>query len=213
MRILLTLPLCCLLALFCASPVMAQSAEPLVDPCGDPRVESFSCPLLRGTAVEVVDGDTIVLALANRRRVRVELVGISAPERRQAYGRDARSLLSSLVSGRAVEVCVSARQYLLVRDAKAKEATGVVYVRGMGMLDVNLLMIQAGLARHAEARPYTMSDHDECHYARAEKEARAAGRGLWPVDFGLPASQGIGYEGRRRVGRVEAGHDAERGER
>jgi endonuclease YncB( thermonuclease family) len=47
------------------------------------------------------------------------------------------------------------------------------------MLDVNLLMIQAGLARHAEAKPYTMSNHADCHYVRAEEEARAARRGIW----------------------------------
>jgi endonuclease YncB( thermonuclease family) len=181
MKILLTLPLCCLLALVCAPPVMAQSAEPVVDPCGDPRVESFSCPHLRGKVVEVVDGDTIVLALADRRRVRVELVGISAPERRQAFGRAARLLLQSLVAGRVVEVCASTSQYLLLRRSKIREMAGVVQLREMGMLDVNLSMIQAGLARHAKARPYYMSNHDECHYGRAEKEARAAGRGLWPA--------------------------------
>jgi len=179
MKIVHKFSLLCLLVLAYTAPVMAQSVEPIVDPCGDPTVESFSCPLLRGKVVKVLDGDTLILDLANRRRLRVHLVGIAAPEPQQELGRDSRLLLSSLVSSRVVEVCVKTSQYLLLRRSKVKEVTGVVHVRGMGMLDVNLLMIQAGLARHAKADPYSMSNHFECHYVRAEEEARAAGRGLW----------------------------------
>jgi endonuclease YncB( thermonuclease family) len=169
----------CLLSILCASPAPGQSVAPIDDPCGDPVVESFSCPLLRGKVVKVWDGDTLTLELANRRRLRVHLIGIAAPELRQQYGRVSQRLLSSLVSGRVVEVCVNTSQYLLLLRSKMKEVTGVVQVRELGMLDVNLLMIQAGLARHAEAKPYTMSNHADCHYVRAEEEARAARRGIW----------------------------------
>jgi endonuclease YncB( thermonuclease family) len=44
---------------------------------------------------------------------------------------------------------------------------------------VNLLMIQAGLARHKKSEPYSMSNYTECHYVKAEEEARNARRGLW----------------------------------
>jgi hypothetical protein len=55
----------------------------------------------------------------------------------------------------------------------------------------------------------------KAHPLRVEQDKPAAERGryLHPVDFGLPASRGINYEGRRRIERVVAGHDAERGER
>lgn len=181
MKIAHKFSLLCLLALVHASPARAQSAGPMSDPCGDARVESFSCPLLRGKVVKVLDGDTLLLEQSNRRRLRVHLVGIAAPGPHQEFGRAARLLLGSLVSGRVVEVCVNTSQYLALRRSKVKEATGVVHVRGMDTLDVNLLMIQAGLARHAKAHPYSMSNHAECHYVRAEGEARAAGRGLWPA--------------------------------
>ena len=57
--------------------------------------------------------------------------------------------------------------------------------------------------------------HARAHPLRVEQEKPAAERGryLHPVDFGLPASLGIGYEGRRRVGGVGAGHVAARGDR
>jgi micrococcal nuclease len=142
-------------------------------------VESFSCPLLRGKVVKVWDGETLTLELAGERRLRVHLVGIAAPEPRQEFGRASRQFLDALVSGRVVEVYINASQYLLLSRSKVREVTGVVRVREMGILDVNLLMIQAGLARHAEAKPYSMSNHAECHYIRAEEEARAARRGLW----------------------------------
>ncbi len=179
MRTARRVALFCLLSILCASPAPGQSVGPGADPCGDPVVESFSCPLLRGKVVKVWGGDTLTLELANRRRLRVHLVGIAAPAPRQEFGRVSRRFLGSLVSGRMVEVCVNTSQYLLLSRSKLKEVTGVVHVREMGMLDVNLLMIQAGLARHAEAKPYSMSNHAECHYVRAEEEARAARRGLW----------------------------------
>lgn len=169
----------CLLSMRCASPAPGQSVGPIADPCGDPVVESFSCPLLRGKVVKVCDGDTLTLELANRRRLRVHLVGIAAPELQQQFGRVSRRLLRSLVSGRVVEVCVNASQYLLLLRSKVKGVTGVVHVREMGMLDVNLMMIQDGLARHSDAKPHSMSNHAECHYVRAEEEARAARRDLW----------------------------------
>ena len=188
MKIIHKFSLACLLTLVSASIAPAQSVESVADPCGDPEVESFSCPLIRGRVVEVPGGDRVVLLMADGRRLRVRLNGIAAPGRRQAYGRASRLLLNSLVSGRVVDVCGSTSQYLrLLRGAKVEEVTGVVSIRSMGHLDVNLTMIQAGLARHAKAGEYSMSNHAECHYVRAEEEARAAGRGLWPA----PPNKGL----------------------
>src|SRR4051794_36579593 len=94
----------CLLSILCAWPAPGQSVGPVADPCGDPVVESFSCPLLRGRVVKVLDGETLILELAKRRRLRVHLIGIAAPKPRQERGRASRLLLGSLVSGRVVEV-------------------------------------------------------------------------------------------------------------
>lgn len=54
----------------------------------------------------------------------------------------------------------------------------------------------------------------KAHPLRVEQDKPAAERGryLHPVDFGFPESRGIGYEARQRVGRVEAGHVAARGD-
>ncbi len=111
--------------------------------------------------------------------MRVRLVGINAPEGDQEFGRASRLLLESLVLGRAVEVWVNAGQYVILRRSEAKEVTGVVHLRHIEMLDVNLLMIQAGLARYVEVKPYMMSRYMECHYRRAEEDSRASRRGLW----------------------------------
>src|SRR5689334_6494951 len=121
MKTVRRIPLFCLLSLLCASPALGQSAGAVADPCGDPTVESFACPLVRGRVVKVLDGDTLILELAKGRRLRVHLVGIAAPELRQEYGRASRRLLGSLVSGRMVEVCVKTSQYLLLRESKVKE--------------------------------------------------------------------------------------------
>ncbi|MGW8271111.1 MAG: thermonuclease family protein, partial [Burkholderiales bacterium] len=59
---------------------------------------------LRGRVVAVADGDTITVLDAARRRSRVRLAGIDAPESRQPFGAAAKRSLSALVFGADVEV-------------------------------------------------------------------------------------------------------------
>jgi endonuclease YncB( thermonuclease family) len=40
-------------------------------------------------------------------------------------------------------------------------------------------LIAAGLGRHEQPAPYSMSGYTRCRYERAEKKARAARLGLW----------------------------------
>jgi endonuclease YncB( thermonuclease family) len=173
---------CCGLLLSCVSFALAQGPG-LVDPCGNPAVESSLWGVVKGQVIKAEDGDTVVISLRDDRQLRdkktrrVHLIGLDAPELRDSFGEASRLLLESLVKNRVIEVWV--KTDVAFKSRVPAEIEGVVHLREIKMLDVNLLMIQAGLARHKRAEPYSMSNYIQCHYVRAEEEARAGRRGLW----------------------------------
>ncbi|HZH31966.1 MAG TPA: thermonuclease family protein [Pyrinomonadaceae bacterium] len=175
MKIFMCIGLYCLLLSY-SQIVVAQNAEP-ADPCGDAAVESQSWGIVRGRVIKVEKGDTVVVSLKGRKITRVNLVGIDAPEHGKPFSKASRLLLESLLKGKVIEVWVNNSKWL-GRQVPV-EIAGVVRLRNIELLDVNLLMLQSGMAQHKQPEPYTMSSHSKCHYARAEDEARAARRGLW----------------------------------
>lgn len=166
--------LCCVWLLACGVVTGAQR-PPTADPCGNPEIESSFWSVVSARVVRVEAGDTLTVSIKGSDVRRVRLIGIDAPSRAEPFGEASRRLLEGLVAGRVVDVWV---QFGPERRLPA-ELSGVVHLPRLDMLDVNLLMLQSGLARHQRAAPYTMSNHAECHYRRAEADARDARRGLW----------------------------------
>lgn len=172
---------CCVMLLSCSSLAVAQSPG-LVDPCGDPAIESQSWGVVTAKVIKVEDGDTVLISLRDKylkdkNLKRVHLIGLDAPERGDSFGEAARRLLESLVHNKIIEVWVNTNKVFRVR--LPAEIAGVVRLRSIKMLDVNLVMIQSGMARHKKAESYSMSNYTECHYVRAEEDARVARRGVW----------------------------------
>lgn len=122
-----------------------------------------------GEVIRVSDGDTVTLLDRERRRHKIRLAGIDAPERSQDWGPAAHSVL---------------RSTLLRRTATADCDTVDRYGRAVCTLhldrqDLGLAMIRAGLAWHYVAYVRDQSRDEARSYAAAEQEARRAGRGLW----------------------------------
>jgi len=122
---------------------------------------------IRGKIVRVADGDTVtVLDALDGAPFRVRLDKIDAPELRQPFGPEAAAYLSALISGKEV----------VIRFRKIDRYGRIIATVYHGGRDVNLLMVRAGLAWH-----YAYFD-DTPAYREAEKQARAARRGLWRQD-------------------------------
>ncbi|HEX8921806.1 MAG TPA: thermonuclease family protein [Pyrinomonadaceae bacterium] len=173
--------LCCVALFSCLSLASAQSPD-LADPCGDPAKESQVWGIVKGQVVKVEDGDTVLISLRDKYHKekslkRIHLIGIDAPESGETFGEPSRLLLEGLVRNRVIEVWV--KTDISFRSRLPAEMTGVAHLRNLQMLDVNLMMIVSGMARYKDAEPYSMSNYAECHYVRAEEEARTARRGLW----------------------------------
>jgi endonuclease YncB( thermonuclease family) len=118
---------------------------------------------LTGKVVSVHDGDTVRVLDANNAQHKVRLDGIDAPERGQPFGTVARDRLASLVMGKAVTVHNEGRD-------KWGRTLGRIEIEGR---DVNRQMVDDGMAWH-----YSRFNKD-ARLAAAERQARAAGRGLW----------------------------------
>ncbi|MBA3624855.1 MAG: thermonuclease family protein [Methylibium sp.] len=146
-----------------------------------------------GVFTRVSDGDTVWVQLdqedgtPRRKRVKLRLVGLDAPERCQAHGREAGAALASRVQGRPVTVRRRATD-------DYGRALGTLWV---GDEDVGAWLVREGHAWSARYRG------NPGPYAAEEGDARKGRRGLFAKP--LPAIEPRVF--RREHGRCEAAFD------
>ena len=112
--------------------------------------------------VAVFDGDSLQV-LVDGKPVDVRIHGIDAPERGQAFSTVSRRALSNLIFGKGVTVSA-------VEHRPVSPSGRHVSVDGV---NAGLERLRGGLAWH-----YTFYSR-YARYAAAERDARAARRGLW----------------------------------
>ena len=116
-----------------------------------------------GGVISISDGDTIKILDSGKISHKIRLNKIDAPEKGQAYGEGAKKHLSSLIAGKDVRV-------IWEKEDRYGRILGEVF---LGETNINLQMVKDGYAWHYKYYDSTPA------YAEAEKEARAAKRGLW----------------------------------
>jgi endonuclease YncB( thermonuclease family) len=125
-------------------------------------VAPVSAQRFAGRVLDVTDGDTVIVA-RGRGQVTVRLFGIDAPEGTQPFGREAAAMLSQRVLGKVVDV-----------DMKDVDVYGrLVATISIDSRDIGEELVRAGAAWH-----YVQYSNDP-RLAAAQREARAARRGLW----------------------------------
>jgi endonuclease YncB( thermonuclease family) len=124
-----------------------------------------------GRVVEVTDGDTYDVRRSIGGEITIRLHGIDAPESGQSYGRAATRAARRIAGGKNVRVAVED----IGRYGRAVARIEV----GGGSLGA--LLIERGLAWH-----YEQYAPNETEYARLERQARNAGRGLWSQANPIP---------------------------
>ena len=129
--------------------------------------------LVEAAVVKVIDGDTIEVQIEGRVHA-VRYIGIDAPETVHSYrpaetfGAEAAAKNEELVGGRAV---------LLEKDVSETDRYG----RLLRYVWVGDTLINEALVRDGYAQSFTYPPDVKYQdrLDQAEKEARAAGRGLW----------------------------------
>lgn len=144
-----------------------------------------------GVVTHPVDGDTVDVRIDGTEE-RVRLIGIDTPESVaedrpvECFGPEAKVRLAELLP--------VGTEVRLERDVEARDRYGrlLAYViRRADDLHVNRALVVEGFA---EARAFEPNTARQAELDAAEAEARAAGRGLWPVcgDTDQPAAPGAG---------------------
>lgn len=133
----------------------------------------FSWPVLsadiHGRVVRVLDGDTIEV-MDSRKAVRIRLVNIDAPEKKQDHGRWSTDMMKSLVAGKTVTVTYFQRD-------RYGRILGQVYAPD-GM-NVNQFMVRGG-------RPGYMGSTTQipcCLFFRTKPDNKNVGSGQMLIRF------------------------------
>lgn len=124
---------------------------------------------LQGRVVAVSDGDTVTVLDSMNTQFKIRLMGIDAPEKKQAFGNKSKESLSNLVFNKQVTVEYSKKD-------KYGRTVGKIIVDG---IDANLEQVKAGMAWHHKKYQKEQSVDDRSIYALAEDQARSERRGLW----------------------------------
>lgn len=132
---------------------------------------------IAGRVVSVADGDTITVLTDDKRRVRVRLQGIDAPEFTMAYSQVSRRHLRELVHDKVI---------MFDPEKLDRHGRTVAVVRLQDGTDICLRQIEAGLAWHFKKYESEQTTEDRAAYAAAEVIAKAAKRGLWRDESPTP---------------------------
>lgn len=124
---------------------------------------------LNGRVIGVSDGDTGTVLDGTNKQWKIRLLGIDAPEKKQAFGNRSKQSLSALVFNRLVVVDYSKKD-------KYGRTVGKILVGGV---DANLEQVRTGMAWHYKKYQSEQSEADQIAYAQAEEQARAGKLGLW----------------------------------
>jgi endonuclease YncB( thermonuclease family) len=124
---------------------------------------------LHGHVVGASDGDTATILDATNTQFKIRLMGIDAPEKKQAFGNKSKEHLSGLIFNKDVTV-----EYY--KKDKYGRTVGKIMIDGV---DANLEQVKAGMAWHYKQYLKEQSVDDRSLYALAEDAARAEKLGLW----------------------------------
>jgi endonuclease YncB( thermonuclease family) len=129
-----------------------------------------------GVVVGVSDGDTIKVVDASNTQHKIRLLGIDAPESKQAFGQRSKQSLSDIVYGRTVHVEYD-------KQDRYGRTLGKVLVDGE---DANLLQVKRGMAWWYRAYKRDQNPDDQKIYEAAENAAKASKMGLWADMNSMP---------------------------
>ena len=126
--------------------------------------------------VGISDGDSIVVVDKNKKRERVRLATIDAPENGQAFGKPSKQSLSQMIYKKYVQLEIQDRD-------RYGRIVAQVYI---GDLNANVEQLKRGFAWLYVAHARDQSPDDRELYERTAQAARDARRGLWKDENPTP---------------------------
>jgi len=128
-----------------------------------------SAETLSGRVVSITDGDTVILLDKTHQQYKIRLAAIDAPEKAQPFGQKSKTNLSALIFNKDITAVCSKR------DRYGRLICKVL----LGVSDVNLEQIKAGMAWHYRKYAKEQTSQDRENYEIAEFNAKLRRLGLW----------------------------------
>jgi endonuclease YncB( thermonuclease family) len=150
----------------CATRTAAPASFEHLDECPNPIRESMSWLLVEGRVVDVTNARTFRIRADKGDAIDVSLANVGEP-----FDADAAAMLRKRIIG--TRVSVMANQSVDLRNGITAE------VHDEKGSDLSNDLLRAGAAAFEKAPAYTLSDYSECLNRIAEREAKAAGVGIW----------------------------------
>jgi endonuclease YncB( thermonuclease family) len=167
MLALILIPLMLLSA--CQKDLTAQQRKLQEKLPNDAELTAAGTLIAQGQVVHIADGDSLTVLASNKESFKIRLQGIDAPERGQAFGKYCKEQLGQLTNGKTVQV-----------EAYKHDKYGRIIAKiSVNDSDVALTLLRQGCGWHYVAYAKEQSPRDSKAYAKAEKQARAAQKGLW----------------------------------
>ena len=167
MLALILIPLMLLSA--CQKDLTAQQRKLQEKLPSDAELTAAGTLIAQGQVVHIADGDSLTVLASNKESFKIRLQGIDAPERGQDFGKYCKEQLGQLTNGKTVQV-----------EAYKHDKYGRIIAKiSVNDSDVALTLLRQGCGWHYVAYAKEQSPRDSKAYAKAEKQARAAQKGLW----------------------------------
>lgn len=143
--------------------------------------------VLEGLVTGIADGDTLYVLDKARNSHKIRLLGIDAPEHRQAFGERSKQSLAGMAFRQNVRI-----------EWREHDAYGRILGKVMTVspdcrerrcpkdFDINLAQVGLGMAWWNKKFTDSQLPGDAPKYEKAEKQARAARKGLWSDSHALP---------------------------
>ena len=126
--------------------------------------------------VNIVDGDTIDVLDGYNQKLRIRLLGIDTPERKQQFGYESYFYLNKILHGKSVVIISSPDKDKPYTLGYFKRVIGKVVLNDV---DINLEMIKKGMGWHFIKYKKNQPIDESHSYNKAESEARKKYIGLW----------------------------------
>jgi len=138
----------------------------------------FNAEVLR-----IIDGDTVVVVDSDGQKLRIRLLGIDTPEKNQRFGYESSAYLKKILNKQSVTIISSPDKNKPYTLGYYKRIIGKIFLNGR---DINLEMIQKGMAWHFKKYKKSQPMNDRYSYNKAEVNARKKNIGLWKNENPLP---------------------------
>lgn len=156
----------------------ARTNDPgYVSPTGTPVRRNRRLPdAVEGVVEHVSDGDTFIIRDDGGSKFTVRMQGIDAPEKGQAFGDRAKSILTGLILKKRVRV-------IPTKTDQYRRLVGSVELDGR---DVCLELLERGAVWHFARFDSELPEGLGERYEEAEKRARSKRAGIWAESDPIP---------------------------